>query len=213
MLTLAIWVFPNSRRLLISAYCLSYGNNAWAIAMWRNSLVFHSLDKVTSLFIHLMPPVVLHCLVHLIDPVYQEQRFPAISRIKHVELYGLSEMIIWATVPYAVWQISYHIFITIRRREKIAAGLPTSFTWLKKSYRNTWIGKIVLSLPEQAQEPAFMFVQYSYAVLTMLPCPLWFYNRTLSALFISVVGLWSVYNGATYYSKHFLGWLLEVYFC
>lgn len=45
--TLSIWVFPNSKRLFISTYCLAYGNNAVAIAMWRNSLVFHSLDKVT----------------------------------------------------------------------------------------------------------------------------------------------------------------------
>ena len=44
---LSIWVFPQSKRLLISTYCLAYGNNAIAIAMWRNSLVFHSLDKVT----------------------------------------------------------------------------------------------------------------------------------------------------------------------
>ena len=44
---LSIWVFPRSKRLLISTYCLAYGNNAIAIAMWRNSLVFHSLDKVT----------------------------------------------------------------------------------------------------------------------------------------------------------------------
>jgi hypothetical protein len=43
---LSIWVFPNSKRLLIGTYCLAYGNNAVAIAMWRNSLVFHSMDKV-----------------------------------------------------------------------------------------------------------------------------------------------------------------------
>jgi len=77
-------------------------------------MVFHSLDKVTSLFIHIMPPVVLHCLVHLVEPVYCEQRFPAICRVKHVELYGLREMIIWATVPYAIWQLTYHVFITVR---------------------------------------------------------------------------------------------------
>jgi len=219
MLLLAIWVFPNSRRLMISVYCLSYGNNAWAIAMWRNSMVFHSLDKVTSLFIHIMPPVVLHCVVHLLDSVYQEERFPAISRIKTTELYGLREMIVWATVPYLFWQISYHILISVcipmiasitsgvadihkvRRREKIAAGRPTSFTWLKKSYRNTTIGKVVHQLPKALQEPAFMFIQYSYAVVTMLPCPFWFYHRKLSAVFISVVGWWSVYNGATYYSR------------
>lgn len=48
LLLLSIWVFPNSKRLFISTYCLAFGNNAVAIAMWRNSLVFHSLDKVTS---------------------------------------------------------------------------------------------------------------------------------------------------------------------
>lgn len=47
LLLLSVWVFPNSKRLFISTYCLAYGNNAVAIAMWRNSLVFHSLDKVT----------------------------------------------------------------------------------------------------------------------------------------------------------------------
>jgi hypothetical protein len=35
------------------------GPLASAIITWRNSLVFHSLDKVTSLFIHVYPPVVL----------------------------------------------------------------------------------------------------------------------------------------------------------
>lgn len=43
---LSIWVFPNSKRLFISTFCLTFGNNAAAIAMWRNSMVFHSMDKV-----------------------------------------------------------------------------------------------------------------------------------------------------------------------
>ena len=49
LLLLSIWVAPQSKRLFISTYCLAYGNNAVAIAMWRNSMVFHSLDKVTRL--------------------------------------------------------------------------------------------------------------------------------------------------------------------
>lgn len=170
--------------------------------MWRNSLVFHSLDKVTSLFIHIMPPLVLHCLVHQLDPAYQTVRFPAIARVKGVEQYGLGDMMLYATVPYALWQICYHFFITVRRAAEIKAGRPTSFTWLRKSYSKTWIGKLVLMLPESLQELAFMLIQYSYALLTMIPCTLWFYNRKTSAFFISCLGLWSVYNGATYYSKY-----------
>ena len=47
LMLLSIWIAPSSKRLFISTYCLAYGNNAVAIAMWRNSMVFHSLDKVT----------------------------------------------------------------------------------------------------------------------------------------------------------------------
>ncbi|KAK6537867.1 hypothetical protein TWF694_010767 [Orbilia ellipsospora] len=196
LLLLSIWVFPNSRRLFISAYCLSYGNNAWAIAMWRNSMVFHSLDKITSLFIHLMPPVVLHSIVH--QDAMQGKMY-ALERMRQEGGFNLFEMIGWASIPYLFWQANYHFFITIRRADKIAAGRPTSFTWLRKSYSKTWIGKMVLSLPEALQEFAFMGIQYSYAVSTMLPVPLWFYSRPLSAAFVSILGLWSVYNGATFY--------------
>jgi Protein of unknown function (DUF2838) len=208
LLMLSIWIFPRSKRLFISTYCLAYGNNAVAIAMWRNSLVFHSLDKVTSLFIHVMPPVTLHCLVHLTPTKFLQESFPAIYTIKFSlpgspEHYSLSAMLIWATVPYAVWQLSYHFFITVRRREKIAAGRPTSFTWLRRSYAKTWIGKLVLSLPEFLQEPSFMLIQYCYALLTILPCPIWFWYRWASAAFLLSAFGWSVWNGANYYMDIF----------
>ncbi|TGO30500.1 hypothetical protein BPAE_0005g00960 [Botrytis paeoniae] len=205
---LSIWIFPQSKRLFISTYCLAMGNNAVAIAMWRNSMVFHSFDKVTSLFIHIMPCVTLHCLVHLIDPSVQQSRFSAIYDIRTSPVgssnhYGLLSMALWSSIPYAIWQLSYHFLITVRRREKIAAGRPTSFTWLLKSYSKVWIGKAVLALPESMQEPAFMLIQYSYALLTMLPCPLWFWYRYASASFLMAVFCWSVYNGANYYIEVF----------
>ncbi|PSR81524.1 hypothetical protein BD289DRAFT_36232 [Coniella lustricola] len=205
VLMASLWLFPSSKRLFISAYCLAFGNNAVAIIMWRNSLVFHSFDKVTSLFIHIMPCATLHCIVHLLDAELQKQRFPAVYVIKHsppgspTAYANILSMLAWSTVPYAVWQLAYYFLITVRRREKIAAGRPTSFTWLRKSYSKTWLGRVVLSLPNSLQETAFMLIQYSYAVLTMLPCPLWFYYRWASATFLMVVFIWSVYNGATYY--------------
>ena len=151
-----------------------------------------------------MPPVTLHCLVHLTPASIQKERFPAVYAIKHSspdrpEHYSLWAMMFWATFPYAVWQLSYHFFITVRRREKIAAGRPTSFTWLRRSYANSWIGRLILSLPESLHEPAFMLTQYVYALATMIPCPIWFWYRWPSALFLLTVFVWSVYNGATFY--------------
>ncbi|OTA67656.1 hypothetical protein K449DRAFT_412532 [Hypoxylon sp. EC38] len=205
LLFLSIWLFPASKRLFIASYCLAFGNNAVAIIMWRNSLVFHDFDKVTSLFIHIMPCATLHCITHLFPPQAQRERFPALWTVKtsppgSPTAYGnLISMLAWSTIPYAVWQMSYYFFITVRRRDKIAAGRPTSFTWLRRSYSKTWIGRIVLSLPNGLQEFAFMVIQYLYAVLTMLPCPLWFYSRWASAGFLMIVFTWSVYNGSTYY--------------
>ncbi|KAL1647821.1 hypothetical protein SLS58_002622 [Diplodia intermedia] len=208
LLFLSIWIFPNSKRVFISSYCLAFGNNAVAIAMWRNSLVFHSLDKVTSLFIHIMPCAALHCMVHLLPAAVQLEKFPAVHTIIHSapdspEHYTLRQMVIWATVPYAMWQLAYHFLITVRRRDKIAAGRPTSFTWLRKSYGPTLLGKAVLSLPDAWQEPAFMLIQYSYAVLTMVPCPIWFWYRWASSGFLMTVFIWSIYNGANYYIEVF----------
>lgn len=151
-----------------------------------------------------MPPVAFHCLVHLTSAETLQEKFPAIYNVKFSspdspEHYSLPQMIVWATVPYMVWQLAYHFLITVRRREKIAAGRPTSFTWLRKSYAKTWLGKIVLGLPEFLQEPAFMLIQYSYALVTMVPCPIWFWYRWASTIFLSSVFAWSIYNGATYY--------------
>lgn len=151
-----------------------------------------------------MPPVTFHCLTHLTPVERLKERFPAIYQIKFSdpgspEHYSLGAMVFWATVPYAIWQLAYHFLITVRRKEQIAAGRPTSFTWLRKSYAKTWIGKFILRLPEALQGIAFMLIQYAYAVLTMLPCPIWFWSKLGSSLFLSAVFVWSIYNGATYY--------------
>lgn len=134
----------------------------------------------------------------------QLEKFPAVHTIKYStpdapEHYTLKDMIIWATLPYAIWQLSYHFMITVRKRAKIAAGRPTSFTWLRRSYRGNFLGKFVLSFPEAAQEVVFMGIQYSYALLTMLPCPIWFWYRWASASFLMIVFSWASWNGATYY--------------
>jgi hypothetical protein len=64
LVVLSVWVFPQSKRLFIATYCLAMGNNAVAIIMWRNSLVFHSMDKVVRYVQTFHPHVVLlTCLV------------------------------------------------------------------------------------------------------------------------------------------------------
>ena len=172
-------------------------------------MVFHNLEKTTTVFVHIMPCVALHCLVHLLPPDLQQQRFPAIWEIKTFTSVSkthnsLLDVIFWSTVTYAIWQVSYYFMISHRHREEIAAGQPNSFTWLRSSFSKVYcIGEYIHRLPESSQEPIFMIIQYCYVVLTAVPCPIWFWYRYASGGFLLVAFSWSTYNSATYYIEIF----------
>jgi hypothetical protein len=44
-LTIFLLVLPWSRSLFIAVYALANGPVVWAVYAWRNSMVFHSMDK------------------------------------------------------------------------------------------------------------------------------------------------------------------------
>ena len=54
---LSMVVLPSNRVLFEITFVAANGQVLIAILAWRNSLVFHSLDKVTTLFIHAFPPM------------------------------------------------------------------------------------------------------------------------------------------------------------
>lgn len=51
---------PNNITWIRLNYILSTGPLAIAAVAWRNSLVFHSMDKVTSTLIHVFPPILMY---------------------------------------------------------------------------------------------------------------------------------------------------------
>ena len=62
-------LFPDSLVWFKANYVISMGCLMIAIVAWQNSLVFHSLDKLTSIFIHAFPPLVLHLYRYVLHPV------------------------------------------------------------------------------------------------------------------------------------------------
>jgi len=56
-LTFALKSVPfTSNPFFVSSF-YSHGPLLMAVVAWKNTLVFHDLDKVTSLFIHIYPPI------------------------------------------------------------------------------------------------------------------------------------------------------------
>ncbi|GEQ72576.1 hypothetical protein JCM33374_g6263 [Metschnikowia sp. JCM 33374] len=201
LLLLFLWVFPSSKSLFVSVFALTLGTLSFAVITWRNSLVLHSIEKTTSSIIHVMPPLTMFVLVHETPKEYIAIRYPAVAQVHN---WNFVNGILVTSIYYTIWQVSYHYFITVRRREQIANGRVTSFTYLKKSQSKSPLGKFVNSLPYSwMQVAAFTLIQFFYQIFTMLPCPIWFRYKHACGAFVCFIFSWSAYNGATYYIEVF----------
>lgn len=200
LLMLFLWICPWSKHLFISCFAFTFGTLSWAVITWRNSLVLHSIDKTTSSFIHISPPVVMLVITHHLPYEYKLERFPGAAELTQ---WNFISGILWTSLYYLIWQSLYHYFITVKRAAKIKAGRVTSFEWLRKSFGDSLLGKFVNSLPDPFPVVAFTLIQYFYQLLTMSICPLWFTYKHLGSAFITFIFICASYNGATYYVDYY----------
>ncbi|CAF1251574.1 unnamed protein product [Rotaria sordida] len=208
LLTLVyLWILPSSTILFTVCYMLSHGPLAFAIVLWHNSLVFHSLDKVTSVFIHAYPSLTLCTIRWLLPLNVQRDRYPAIASI------GLSlhagTAIFYTVIFYLIWQLLYCIFIIHGRRDKIDRGLrATSYTWLLGD-KNSLVSRLIRKLEFRElnddginlyKVAVYFLIQFIYMLITVLPVCLWLYKHMyMNVIFLCIIFTISVYNGASFY--------------
>ncbi|KAI9513475.1 hypothetical protein F5148DRAFT_1273104 [Russula earlei] len=193
-----IWVFPRSPSLFVACYCLSHGVVASAIITWRNSLVFHDADKVTSLFIHIYPPFTFTVIRHFYPGA--EDRFPALKELPRLHPW---RALLLSSAIYLVWQVLYWKLVYVDRRKKVESGQrTTSLYWMlnKPGLINNMLSKF------KPENRAFIFMlgQFVYSVLTDVPPVFILYDSPLWSgsylLFILSVSVW---NGGGFYIEVF----------
>ncbi|KAJ7873355.1 hypothetical protein B0H14DRAFT_146196 [Mycena olivaceomarginata] len=194
-----IWLLPGSPALFTACYCLSHGSLASAVITWRNSLVFHDQDKVTSLFVHLYPAFTFTIIRHFYPAA--EVRFPALIELPHLN--PLRAMLL-SGVIYLSWQLLYWKFVLVDRREKIESGeRTTSFSFLLNSKRGV-IGRSLSAIPPAYRVMSFLTGQLLYAVLTEAPAVYLLYDSPLwSGVFLLLILAVSVWNGGGFYIEVF----------
>ncbi|KAJ4491287.1 hypothetical protein C8J55DRAFT_449720 [Lentinula edodes] len=194
-----IWLLPQSPALFIACYCLSHGSLASAVITWRNSLVFHDQDKVTSLFIHIYAPFSFTVIRHYYPNA--EERFPALYKLQYLN--PLRALLLSGGI-YLIWQLLYWKFVFVDRRKKIESGQRTSsMSWLLNS-KSSIIGKALSKIPPQGRIPSFMFGQLVYSIITELPAVFILYNSPFwSGAFLIAIFSVSVWNGGGFYIEVF----------
>lgn len=216
MTMLFLWGYSNSTILFIATYCMTNGPVAWAIITWRNSLVFHSLDKVTSVFIHIMPPLVTYCIrwmpelqkdvycdneAYLVK--YRDGRFPALGDIDSVTF---QQVMLYSTTAYIIWQTLYYMFIMVGRRDKVESGLRlTSYSWLLDDThgKKGFIQNTAFMFGAKWKLEMFMLLQLVYNMVTSVPTFFLYKNFYLHTTFLIAMFAVSVWNGANYYIEVF----------
>ncbi|KAF8911867.1 hypothetical protein CPB85DRAFT_1302844 [Mucidula mucida] len=196
---LFIWFLPSSPSLFVSCYCLSMGSLASAVITWRNSLVFHDQDKVTSLFVHIYAPFTFTVIRHFYPNA--EARFPALVQLPHLDPIRALAL---SGGLYLIWQLLYWKFLLVDRRDKIESGQrTTSFSWMLNDKRSA-IGRALSNIPIAYRPMAFMTGQLFYTLLTEVPAVFVLYDSSFwSGIFLIFMFSVSVWNGGGYYIEVF----------
>jgi hypothetical protein len=190
---------------------LSNGPVAMAIYAWRNALVFHSLDKMTSIAIHIMPLLTTFCVRWL---SFEESNscmpsYPlfASKTASSIDI-GLVMPILYSIAAYLFWQIVYYYYIFVRKAENVYSGShATSFTFLLADYMKHKNDSFLLGLFKKTSPKyhpfLFMLLNLGYAVATIIPMVLMYRYYYLHVTYVLTMTMVSIFNGADYYMEVF----------
>jgi len=202
--------FPDHLLWYKANYMLAMGPLMTAIMVWKNSLVFHSLDKLTSMFLHAFPPLTVHLFrwgliqnkhIRLEDDLWDSESFGA------------------AVGLYLVWQIGYWVVTEVLLAPSLARDptLITSIRYLatdkKNGFRNFVLSVMVemgvhkkgdgLDPDGLKAKLVFGITQLIYTLITISPTLFFFSSYALSCGWMVLAYSWGTWNGACYYIEVF----------
>lgn len=156
------------------------------------------MDKMTSMFIHILPPLVTFSqrwsghLAKKEFPLYEELDGTISSNMKDFW---------WEPFCYyALWQTIYLIKTEVISKQKLEynTDIMTSLRWMtrKKSSKSY---KLLSVFGEHNQLPTFVLIQAAYTLVTFLFIPLLWHSLWIHALYLGMIFIIALSNGATYY--------------
>jgi len=206
-----LYILPNSRTLFLVCFSLANGPLAWAIVTWRNSMVFHSLDKMTSIFIHLGPNVLLYGMRWFYAaPKYDicgNEGYPLVGGIplgldRTCEVHFL-ESYVYPFAFYFLWQISYLLKVEVVSKQKVVSrNYVTSLKWIMED-KGSILHQVISGYGYYPVLVVFVLLQFVYTVLTITPVKLLFDHQWIHTTFLIGILLVSLYNGANFYMEVF----------
>jgi hypothetical protein len=150
-----LWLLPASIRLAKVAFALAFGPLLWSVAAFRNSLVFHDLDKTTSLFLHLYPAAVMLASRAAPRPALAAALAASPAAAERWAAATLRDLALLPMAPYCLWAAAYYIKVFVVSEARIAErGYETLFSYV--TARPGPLSALVLRAPRAARPAVYM---------------------------------------------------------
>eukprot|EP01119_Soliformovum_irregulare_P014837 TRINITY_DN4092_c4_g1_i1.p1 TRINITY_DN4092_c4_g1~~TRINITY_DN4092_c4_g1_i1.p1 ORF type:complete len:391 (-),score=63.98 TRINITY_DN4092_c4_g1_i1:81-1253(-) len=199
LLLASSFVFPSNSRVFEVVFAISNGPLAVGIVMWRNSIVFHDLDKLTSVFIHMLPALV----------TFTRRWYPSSLEYVCSESDCSLRWIYALAIPiglYVFWQILYLFQVEYVDGDWINSDedIMTSARWMSsKRPHPIWVFFHKRGAHISKATMVLVSVQFAYTFLTLLPVKFIFESFWLHSAYLSLLFIACVWNGANFYFEIF----------
>ncbi|XP_068344462.1 glycerophosphocholine acyltransferase 1-like [Pyrus communis] len=200
-------LYPRNEKFFMVCFSFAEGPLAWALIVWRCSLVFSSLDKIVSVLIHLLPGLVFFT-IRWWDPATFAAMHPEGTSRRALWPYGEDKSYLWVWlfwVPlfaYTLWQALYFLIVNVLRRQRLLRDpeVMTSYRELSKKAQkanNVW-WRLSGLLGDQNRLLMYILLQGVFTVATMaLTVPIFLsYELHVSFQILKVSA--TVWNGGSF---------------
>ncbi|KAK9715704.1 hypothetical protein RND81_06G183800 [Saponaria officinalis] len=200
-------LYPKNEKLFMVCFAFAEGPLAWAIIVWRCSLVFNSIDKITSVLIHLLPGLVFFT-IRWWNPTTFADMHPLGTDRRVSWPYVENKSYLWTwlvlvpLIAYTLWQILYFLIVNVLRRQRFLRDpeVMTSYRELSKKAQkanNVW-WRLSSLLGDQNRLLMYIALQALFTVATMaLTVPL-FLSYQLHVVFQVLKVSAAVWNGGSF---------------
>nr|XP_023911922.1 uncharacterized membrane protein C776.05 [Quercus suber]POF11045.1 putative membrane protein [Quercus suber] len=169
-------LYPRNEKLFMVCFSFAEGPLAWALIVWRCSLVFSSVDKIVSVLIHLLPGIVFFT-IRWWDPATFAAMHPegTSHRASWPYVEGSSYLWTWLflvpLVGYTLWQALYFLIVNVLRRQRLLRDpeVMTSYRELSKKAQkanNIW-WRLSGLLGDENRLLMYIVIQGLFTVATM----------------------------------------------
>jgi hypothetical protein len=218
---------PANCRLFKALFAPVFGPMSLAIYIYRNSLVFHDVDRISSFYIHIFPMLLMY---NLRFPRPDAKAFSFFSLDFHSDqpssLSGLGECgafdgrdFVNYLLMWGIWAAGYHFATEVLWRDWIESDpeIVTNVRYLTSNEKGaiTRLARAAcrrMGLMAKGEKfdattvktkLVFYASHFVYTTLTAVLAPFWYSSKYAALLYMLYLVLAAVFNGASFYIEVF----------